>query len=106
MALIYIASPYSKGDVCENVRYACLSGDAIVAKGHQVFIPHLYHLWNIISPKPYEEWLRISRVWMSYCDALLKLGGESVGADLEVAEAKRLCMPIYYSLEDVPDLTK
>ena len=99
----YIAGPYSQGDVCENVRKACFAGDAILKKGHIPFIPHLTHLWHLISPKPYKEWLRIDIEMMSICDAVLRLTGESKGADSEVAEAQKLCMIIYYSLEDIPD---
>ena len=101
--IIYVSAPYSKGDVCENVRRACLAGDELLKKGHTPFIPHLNHLWHLISPKPYEEWLRIDLALLSMCDALLRLPGESKGADIEVAEAKKLCMFIYYSTEEVPD---
>ncbi len=100
---IYVASPYSKGDVCENVRIACLAGDEILKKGHTPFIPHLYHLWHLISPKPWAEWIRMDILWLGMCDALLRLPGESRGADLEVIEARRLYMPIYWSVNDLPD---
>ncbi len=106
--IIYISAPYSKGDVCENIRRACFAGDELLRKGHIPFVPHLTHLWHLISPKPYKEWLAIDLALMSMCDAVLRLDGESVGADLEVDEAKRLCMFVYYDIQDIPDknLTK
>ncbi len=100
--IIYVSAPYSLGDVSENIRRACFAGDAILAKGHTPLVPHLSHLWHLISPKSHEEWLAIDLNLLSMCDALLRLPGESKGADMEVAEAKRLCMVIYYRLGDIP----
>ena len=104
--LIYLASAYSIGDQALNVRRQIEVADKLLAMGHTPIVPCLSHLWHLISPKPYEEWLQIGMVWLSYCDALLRLDGKSVGADLEEAEAKRLCMLIYYDLREVPGLTK
>jgi len=103
MAIIYISGPYSKGDVTENVRRACFAGNKILGKGHTPFIPHLTHLWHLLSPKPWETWLQIDLALLSVCDAVLRLDGESRGADIEVKYAKRLNIPIYTSLEDIPN---
>lgn len=103
--IIYVSSPYTKGDVSENIRRACFAGDEILKKGHIPLVPHLTHLWHLVSPKPWEDWMRIDSNLLSICDALLRLPGESKGADLEVIEAKNLCMIIYYSLEDIPDVS-
>ena len=100
--IIYISGPYSKGDVSENIRRACFAGDEILKKGHTPFVPHLTHLWHLISPKAWDEWMAIDMPLIGMCDALIRLPGESKGADLEVAEANRLCMIIYYSLQEVP----
>ena len=101
--IIYISSPYSKGDVSKNIRRACFAGDEILKKGHIPYVPHLTHLWDLISPKPWEDWLKIDLELLSMCDALLRLDGDSLGADLEVKEANRLCMIIYKSLAEVPN---
>ena len=37
------------------------------------------------------------------CDAVLRIGGESGGADHEVASFRRRGKPVYTRLEDVPD---
>jgi hypothetical protein len=101
--IIYVSAPYSLGNVTDNVRRACNAGDVILAKGHIPFIPHLSHLWHLISPKSYEEWLRIDMALLDMCDALVRLPGESPGADREVKEAEKLCIPVYYGLEEVPN---
>lgn len=47
--------------------------------------------------------MRIGAAYLGYCDAVLRLPGASKGADLEVEEAKRFGMLIYYSVEGIPD---
>jgi hypothetical protein len=39
---------------------------------------------------------------LAHCDAVLRLPGESTGADQDVELAQRRGLPIYYRLEDVP----
>lgn len=97
--LVYIASPYSNGDTCENVRRACLAGDRLLAAGITPLIPHLFHLYHLISPKPYETWMELGMNYLSMCDALLRLPGESKGADREVAQAKEWGILVYYDID-------
>lgn len=101
--MIYIAGPYSIGDVVLNVRNACLAANVVRAKGHIPVIPHLMHLWHIITPKTQREWLDIGLDYIPRMDAVLRLDGESVGADNEVALAKALGIKVYYSLAGIKD---
>lgn len=39
---------------------------------------------------------------LSKCDAVLRLEGESKGADEDVRIAKQLGLQVYYRLEDIP----
>jgi hypothetical protein len=39
---------------------------------------------------------------LDHCDAVLRLPGESTGADQDVAIAQQRGLPVYYRLEDVP----
>jgi len=98
---IYISGPYTIGDVAMNVRRAIDAGDKILEKGHTPFVPHLTHFWHFISPKSWETWMKIDKEWITFCDAVLRLPGESKGADLEVEYAETLGIPIYYSLEEI-----
>ena len=99
--LIYIAGPFTNGDQIVNVRNACLIGDEILKLGHYPFVPHLSALWHAISPKGYRQWLEIDSVILAHCDALLRLPGESKGADLEVELAKILGIKIFYDLGEI-----
>lgn len=38
------------------------------------------------------------------CDAVLRIEGDSKGADQDVAIAKEHGLPVYYSIDDVPDI--
>jgi len=103
---IYIAGPYSKGDVVQNVRNAIQAGETIAYLGHTPFIPHLTHFWQMIFPHEYEFWLKQDNVWLRECDALLRLDGESSGSDKEVALARELGLKIYRSLFQIPKVNK
>jgi len=99
--IIYIAAPYEKGDIAVNVHNVIKVADAIVEKGHTPFIPHLSLVWDFISPKPRSFWLEYDREFLPLCDCLLRLDGESPGADKEVELAKSLGIPIYYSVDEI-----
>ena len=99
---IYIASPYT-GDEAINVRNACHVADILVERGHVPFIPHLSHLWQLISPKSYSFWRTYTATFIiDWADAIFRLQGESTGVDSEVKLAKELGIPVYYNIYDIP----
>jgi uncharacterized protein DUF4406 len=95
---VYVAGPYTKGDVAVNVRRAIEVGTELFDLGYIPFIPHLTHFWHLVTPKPYETWLDIDNEWLPTCDALLRIPGESSGADKEVALAHKLGIPVYFDI--------
>jgi hypothetical protein len=97
---VYIAGPYTKGDVAVNVAIAVDAGTKVADAGHHPFIPHLSHFWHYRNVRPYEFWLDQDMAWLRVSEALIRLPGESSGADKEVAEAERLGIPVFYSAED------
>lgn len=101
---IYIAGPYSKGDVGENVFQAVHAAFIVADRGHEYYLPHNTHLEHIIQPRPYEFWLAHDMEWLRKCTALLRLDGDSSGADKEVTEAERLDLPVFYSVFDIPKI--
>lgn len=96
---VYIASPYSKGDVAVNVRNSFLVADELLAHGFCPFPPLYSHFWHFLSPKPYETWLELDKLWVKACDCLLRMPGESSGADGEVELAEANGIPVFYSVE-------
>ena len=95
---VYIAGPYTLGDIAVNVATAMHIGSELMDAGYSVYVPHLSHFMHMLNPKKYERWLEHDIVWLSLCNIVLRLEGESKGADKEVLEAKRLGIPVYYSL--------
>jgi hypothetical protein len=98
---VYLAGPYSKGDPLQNTLKAMTVGEAVVDMGGVPFIPHLSHYRHEQNPRPYQYWIEEDLEWLPVCHALYRIPGESPGADGEVAEAERLGIPVFYSLEEL-----
>ena len=94
MKRIYIAGPYTGGDVAVNVRAAMEAANALIVAGYAPHVPHLYHFLHMANPRPYEDWMRLDLVWLNQCDAVVRLPGQSPGADREAVEAVRLGIPV------------
>ncbi len=117
---IYIAGPISKGDLATNVDQATAAFVALAKAGYAPFCPH----WSVYS-KPtcsillnqvgciatiegnptmqHADWMGVDLAWVVVSDGVLRLPGESTGADMEVAEAKRLGLPVFNSFQSVID---
>lgn len=98
--LVYVAGPYSKGDKQKNVANAMAMGEVILRKGGLPYIPHLSHFWDTMYPKPYEWWLVYDKqILIRACDCVVRLMGESSGADDEVLIAVERYMKVYSASE-------
>ena len=95
---VYIAGPYTHGDVARNVRAAIDAAHAIREAGHTPLVPVLSHFWHMIHPRAYEDWLAMDLEWLEVCDAVVRLPGHSPGADRETAEAARIGLPVYHGV--------
>lgn len=97
---VYVAGPLTEGERGWNVRRAVLAGTKLLDAGHEPFVPHLSELWDILSPRPYETWMRWCLAWVAQCQALVRLSGKSDGARREEHLARDLGIPVYWSVED------
>lgn len=99
LPLVYIAAPYTKPDPVENTHHAVKIGLQLWEKGICVpIIPHLTLFAHFMRPEPYEYWLAFDMDQLAHCDALLRLPGESAGADGEVAFAYDNGIPVFKSV--------
>ncbi|UOF78529.1 hypothetical protein [Caudoviricetes sp.] len=64
------------------------------------YVPHLTHFWDIVSHKETLDWLHLDKVWLASCDAMVRLPGESRGADIEEEFALRRGIPVFHSVAD------
>ena len=113
--LVYVAGPMGKGDLHFNVCRGVEAGRKLMAAGIPVIVPHLTAFMGVSPLKPYaraektpngttvEDWYAMDLVIVRRCDSLLRLPGESVGADLEVAEAHLHGKPVFYTIEAVTE---
>jgi hypothetical protein len=100
-ARIYIAGPYSKGDPKSNVHKAIETANALADLGFAPYVPHFTHFWHIRFPRPYDFWLELDNQFLPFCDAVLRIPGDSSGADKEVEFAQELNKPVFHSIPDL-----
>ena len=93
---IFIAGPYTTGDVASNVREAIEIADVLLSQDVIPFIPHLAHFWHLLCPHEYTVWTEYDIEWLKVCDGLLRMPGDSPGAENEIEKAKEFGIPVYY----------
>lgn len=98
---VYIASPYTTGDVTYNVKFQMDVFNDLLKLGFFPISPLHPHLQQIVYPLTYEIWMQIDKIHVFKSDCLLRLGGKSDGADREVVWATEWEKPIFYSLEEL-----
>lgn len=101
MIKIYIAGPYTKGDVAVNVKNALDAANRLADLGFAPFVPHLNHFWHMIHPREYEFWTKLDLEFLPVCNGLLRLPGESAGADEEVRIAREQGIQVFTAIDDV-----
>jgi hypothetical protein len=101
---VYVAGPMKSG-LEVGIHRAVQAADELMAEGFIPFLPQLQALWNMISPKDdiYGYFLPFDYAWIDVCDCLLRLSGDSFGADQEVVYAQKIGKPVFYS---IPELRK
>jgi hypothetical protein len=117
--LILIAGPYRSGTgddperLDANLRRLEEAAWPIFAAGHLpmigewVALPVLRSAGadGVTDPLAEQVMYPTAQRLLQHCDAVLRLTGESTGADQDVAIAHRLKLPVYYDLADVPGVS-
>lgn len=101
MIKVYIASPYTIGDQAVNVKISMDAAHELMNFGYAPFAPLLSHFQHMMHPRPYEDWMAMDFVWIEACDCVLRIPGESSGADREVKFANEKGIPVYYSVAEL-----
>jgi Domain of unknown function (DUF4406) len=101
IARIYVAGPYTQGDVAVNVRNAYAAANHLADLGFAPFVPHSTHFWHILFPRPYEFWLELDCQFLPSCEAVLRLPGPSNGADKEVNLARTIGIPVFTDINEL-----
>lgn len=106
---VYVSGPISKGNLEHNIKQATDAGEALIRAGFSPLVPQLtcYYAGSPPSAMPagfsHDDWLDCDLAWVAVSDVVLRLPGESVGADREVAFADEIGVPVYDSLNYLID---
>lgn len=98
---IYVAGPYSHGDIDKNVKKALDTCNKLINIGAATFCPHTFHYLNQRQSRTWDEWMQLCLKWVSVCDAFYRIKGYSPGSDKETAMAFDLGKPIFKSIDEV-----
>lgn len=105
--LVYIAGPLTSGDARKNCFRAMEAALQVFERGHLPICPHSdawLDKYAVFHGRPveYDAWMARDLALVARADALLRIGGESPGADREVALAREMRIPVYRSIEELP----
>lgn len=100
---VYISGPITKGCRNKNFYQAAEAHQQLINAGFAPFNP----MASMLLPFAFDEtavshsaWLECDFPWIAASHAVLRLPGYSVGADAELAYAKELGIPIFYSVAE------
>lgn len=99
MLRVYISGPITLGDRQKNIQQATEAAKQLIDAGHAPLCPHLSCYFPFADDVTHQQWLDVDLPWVSVSDALVRLPGESKGADMEVAHANSEMVPVFHSVE-------
>lgn len=116
---VYVASPYTKGDVAINTRFQMEIFDQLMDDGIVIpYVPLWTHFQHLVFPRPYRDWIdydlyMINRRNFNAClrldaryDVLGYVETKSSGADGEVVAFEKLNLPVFKKIDDLYDWVK
>lgn len=93
--VLYVAGPYTRPDPVINTHRAAKVATWLFEHTNWVpMLPHTTLLWHAITPRPVEFWYALDLAHMAKCDAMVRLPGDSTGADAEVAHAHTIGLKV------------
>ncbi|MEM8791914.1 MAG: hypothetical protein AAGE80_09850 [Pseudomonadota bacterium] len=113
MSWIMVAGPYRAGaaggeDRARNLRAMNEAALAVFAKGHVpvIGVNMALPMIEAAGAERYDELMMpVSLALAERCDAILRIGGPSGGADREVELMRAQGKPVYSDLTEVPEAT-
>ena len=110
--VVFIASPYSKGDPAINTHFQCQIFDRLLTEGRVLPVAPLWtHFQHLMFPRPYADWLAYDQAMLRLYDCCLRLDAthittgycesNSSGADADVATFRKMGKPVFFSIESL-----
>jgi hypothetical protein len=114
--LILIAGPYRSGTDGDPARAAAnlarleeaswpiFRAGHVPMIGEWVALPVLREAGSAVDPDTAQDQVLYptAQRLLEHCDAVLRLPGDSAGADEDVAIARRRGLPVYHSVDEIP----
>ena len=98
---LYLSTPITLGNRTMNFATACNTQTELMRLGFAVLNPALSgqhpDAWNI----PHDTWMENDYPWVAVADVVLRLPGESKGADMETRFAESLGIPVIHRYHDL-----
>lgn len=101
MYLVYIASPYTIGNQLDNVGIQIDCANELIKLGYAPYAPLLSHYINERYSHSWDVWIGLCLEILKRCDFVLRLPGESKGADIEVKYAINNNIKVVYSIDEL-----
>lgn len=99
---VYISGPLtSSGDPATNLQAAIEAHRELMQAGFAPLCPHLTLYVDPHAELPHGDWMAVDIPWVLESDCLLRLPGESKGADIEVHIATEAKIPVYHSISEL-----
>lgn len=103
---VYISGPITRGDREHNFKQADEAQKRLMLAGFAPLNPMLSMQCSFAWDLPHHLWIECDLPWVEVSDAVLRLPGESVGADQEVSHAIENGIPVFRSIEDLSEAFK
>lgn len=98
---VYIAGPLSQGDRKQNVEKAKHAAIELIHYGFAPLCPQLTDHLDPTDSLGQQTWYDVDLPWVSVADAVLRLPGSSIGADLECHLAQSLSIPVFSNIKSL-----
>lgn len=99
--IIYLAGPMALGNMADNIGQAWAAAERLRDAGFTPITPQDNFFGSIVGKRrSHAEWLDIDKPLVLASTAVLRLPGESKGADMEVVWAMEARIPIYETYDD------
>jgi hypothetical protein len=113
--LVYVSSPFTRGDQLLNVRFQCEMFYALVTENEVTPITPLWSgLQHLVIPQKYDFWMDYDKEVILRCDAMVRLDAkhiwddgteyfqrDSTGCDIEEQHCRDNGIPVFYSIRDL-----
>ena len=99
--VVYVACPMTQGGFVANYQKCIDIAEDLKRKGYSPIVPVLTWFWGMRYNDSHEGWLKYDFGLIAVSDCLLRIPGNSKGADLEVDYAQEIGKDTYESLGEL-----